>query len=84
MMLLSLMVLLDHIAVVNDYDKDDLVWFANGAFLTLTLLCGSISIPNKHGSSGNCSSWRKAKATVWSFASIHFPDVLSLLLLLMC
>ncbi len=80
---LSLKVLLDHIAnyLLNNNDKDGHVWFANGAFLVLVLLCGHIGIPNKHGRGGGGSDGRgKAKATVWSFASMHFPEVLSSLL----
>jgi hypothetical protein len=43
-MSLSLVVLLDHIAnyLLNDDDKDNLVWFSKGAFLVLALLCGML------------------------------------------
>ncbi len=36
----------DYLLYVDD--KDGLVWFADGAFLALTLLCKRTGIPNKH------------------------------------
>jgi hypothetical protein len=55
---------LDLFAIVNDYDKDNLVCFANGTLLALALLHGHVSIPDKHSIGGSGSGRRKAKATV--------------------
>jgi hypothetical protein len=77
---LSSKVLLDH----NDDDKDDLIWFADGAFLALALFRGCVGISYEHGSGGGGNGRRrKAKAMVWSFAAMNFPDVSSSLLSLM-